>query len=157
MTDRAEPGATPLTVTVGAIAAAFHEWAGHTHDEACTCHERAEAFWLILATLDTATPRPGLVEALEWLIDHSTPQHTATCAGQDDDEPCICGVGKRYEEVLALASGTGEPGLDRPYVRKLLGDHHRALMTSARNCSICWRERARLANDKGADPTPEPK
>jgi hypothetical protein len=97
MTDRAEPRVTPLTVTVGAIAAAFHEWAGHTHDEACTCHERAEAFWLILATLDAATPRPGLVEA-----------HCPGCRGWI--EPAY--LAREDCPGAALASGTGEPGLD---------------------------------------------
>jgi hypothetical protein len=52
-------------------------------------------------------------ESFDWLAANSVPQHSATCAGQDDDAPCICGVSERYEAVLA--------------------------------------------NDKGADPTPEPK
>lgn len=44
-----------------------------------------------------------------------------------------------YRAYLAAA----QPSLD-PKVRKLLGAHHRAMQTSARNCSLCWNARASL-------------
>ena len=44
-----------------------------------------------------------LRETQAWLIANSTPQHSATCAAQDDDDPCICGIGEKYERVLAAS------------------------------------------------------
>jgi hypothetical protein len=66
-----------------------------------------------LFALSMTPPAPateGLREALVWLIDHSIPTHTPTCAMQiDDDAPCICGVSDQYERILALSTTPPAP------------------------------------------------
>ena len=47
-----------------------------------------------------------------------------------------------------LASSPAPAGLDRKFVRKLLGDHHRLMQTTARNCFICWQNRDHLAKQE---------
>jgi hypothetical protein len=118
--------------------------------------------------LDAATPRPGLAERIE--------KFASLHRLQWSDDVIA-------DLAAFLASGTGEPGLDgladtsrieiainrfadaaklpRPYCARYWGSdgtlcsthHGRFPDPSAVRCDA----HARLANDKGADPTPEPK
>jgi hypothetical protein len=105
--------------------------------------------------LDAATPRPGLVEALERLA--ATFVSEATYHGSE-----VAG------RIRALASGTGEPGLDvERLARSLRALEARDELTVADGflggrdagdyVTFATSIAAAYANDKGADPTPEPK
>lgn len=55
-----------------------------------------------------AAPEPGLREALAAALEHWLPQHSSSCAGQDEDADCICGTSEVYRAALA-ASVPSEP------------------------------------------------
>jgi hypothetical protein len=172
MTDRAEPGVTPLTDK-----RRYNEQFGLPPD-ACNCHH-GSARWCPVHTqadFDAATPRPGLVErvAAEWRgydlaaaladveRDHAANEYDS-CVRCRVEWPCSA-------ELLraALASGTGEPGLDvERLARSLRALEVRDELTVADGflggrddgdyVTFATSIAAAYANDKGADPTPEPK
>jgi len=43
-------------------------------------------------------------DSIRWLIDNCAPMHYAGCAGQPENDYCICGVSDKYEEILNRAS-----------------------------------------------------
>ncbi len=50
-----------------------------------------------------------LVEVARAYADRSIPQHSATCAGQDDEAECICGTSDLYERFLSALSDPATP------------------------------------------------
>jgi hypothetical protein len=166
MTDRAEPGVTPLTDAEVSEGVRFHAEACGYCSRNLPCYEAR-----LLATLDATTPRLGLV-GCAYECPYTEDGHQAN----DVDHEYV-------------ASGTGEPGLDvrkpPPLVDRYEGfraacprcgsslSHDHCVECGAKNAMPWMHElacshyrpatefdtddaRAFLANDKGADPTPEP-
>jgi uncharacterized alpha-E superfamily protein len=65
----------------------------------------ADELMLLLFWLEAAARREAaLREALEAVIDRSTPAHSAVCASQDDEAECICETGPAMDRAYALLS-----------------------------------------------------
>jgi hypothetical protein len=157
MTDRAEPGVTPTLRAAVARLPHNGSCAWQSGNDDCDCH-KADALAAIDA-IDAATPRPGLVEAAQKLIsDWDGLKHGLWTALKDDVAALRA----------ALASGTGEPGLDvERLARSLRALEARGELTVADGflggrddgdyVTFATSIAAAYANDKGADPTPEPR
>lgn len=52
-----------------------------------------------------ADPVIVLRDVLSDVINHSSPWHSATCAGQDDEADCICATGAIMERAFSVLSG----------------------------------------------------
>jgi hypothetical protein len=123
MTDRAEPGVTPLTETdIANVREVLDSQVRLGHAMTLMPTD------VLARILDAATPRPGLVEALE--------------VSQSVDQQVAGRVEVNQKALLALASGTGEPGLD------VESDHSERCLVSPQSPLT---RRYVHANDKGAD------
>jgi hypothetical protein len=155
MTDRAEPGVTPLTAAVHTYfednveGGCVHFDKGFGPYAACEDPDNLVPIRAVQSLLDAATPRPGLVEALERLA--ATFVSEATYHGSE-----VAG------RIRALASGTGEPGLDvERLARSLRALEARGELTVADGflggrddgdyVTFATSIAAAYANDKGAD------
>jgi hypothetical protein len=172
---RAERGVTPLTADlpcghafIGGSHCKSRDLAWHDGSKGKHAYVPWERRKGERRTLDAATPRPGLVEALETLLPDALAE--ADDAGSDADD----WRGSEYVMRLAagiasrLASDTGEPGLNvERLARSLRALEARDELTVADGflggrddgdyVTFATSIAAAYANDKGADPTPEPK
>jgi hypothetical protein len=180
MTDRAEPGVTPLTAVIHAYfednvqGGCVHFDKGFGPYAACEDPDNLVPIRAVQGLLDAATPRPGLVEALREQRPYAAYSKSRTHGIHVDKEPDCREyvVGECFIDAT-LASGTGEPELDyETWVGRVADAIHET-------CRLEWQaiavvdpkrqvtqhmadahygmahdlvRRLRLANDKGADP-----
>jgi hypothetical protein len=160
--DRAEPGVTPLTADlpcghafIGGSHCKSRDLAWHDGSKGKHAYVPWERRKGERRTLDAATPRPGLVEAAllaAELVDNAWTDHGDHIEYSDDLPEALARLRRAYGALLdaefaALASGTEEPGLDENPCCYSLHEFEQ----------VCQRTGHTFANDKGANPTPEPK